>query len=141
MLSYVYFGTNDLARATRFYDAVLAPLGMQRCITGDAAWDRVASGWGLYERNGERELAFWVGTPFDGHPAAAGNGNMVAFRAGKWSEIDAAYAAALAHGGRCEGPPGLRPQYDPDFYAAYVRDADGNKLALVCRGHLSATGS
>src|ERR1700729_3402682 len=58
MLSYVYFGTNDLARATRFYDAVLAPLGMQRCRTGDAAWDRVAAGWGLYE-HGLRELAFW----------------------------------------------------------------------------------
>jgi len=140
MLSYVYFGTNDLSRATRFYDAVLAPLGMQRCVTEDAAWDQVAAGWGLYEQNGQRELAFWVGTPFDGQPAAAGNGSMVAFRAQRWQQVDAAYAAALAHGGRCEGPPGLRPQYDPDFYAAYVRDVDGNKVALVCRGHLSATG-
>jgi len=46
MLTYVYFGTNDLERATRFYDAVLAPLGMQRRITGDADWDRISSGWG-----------------------------------------------------------------------------------------------
>jgi hypothetical protein len=44
------------------------------------------------------------------------------------------HAAALAHGGRCEGPPGIRLQYNPDFYAAYVRDPDGNKLAAVCRG-------
>jgi predicted lactoylglutathione lyase len=63
----------------------------------------------------------------------------VAFRAQTWSQVDAAHAAALAHGGASEGLPGLRPQYDPDFYAAYMRDPDGNKLAVVCRGHLSAT--
>jgi catechol 2,3-dioxygenase-like lactoylglutathione lyase family enzyme len=139
MLSYVYVGTSDLKRATRFYDAVLTPLGMKRCVTGDAAWDRISAGWGLYEDHGRRELAFWVGTPFDGRAASAGNGNMVAFRARSWGEVDAAHAAALAHGGVSEGPPGLRPQYDPDFYAAYMRDPDGNKLAVVCRGHLSAT--
>jgi catechol 2,3-dioxygenase-like lactoylglutathione lyase family enzyme len=141
MLSYVYFGTNDLARATRFYDAVLAPLGMKRCVTGDAAWDRISAGWGLYEQHGVRELALWVGAPFDGRPASPGNGNMVAFRAQRWSEVDAFHAAALEQGGRSEGAPGLRPQYDPDFYAAYVRDPDGNKLAAVCRGYLSADGS
>ena len=54
MLSYVYFGTNDLERATRFYDATLAPLGMPRCVTGDPEWDRVAAGWGIYENGGAR---------------------------------------------------------------------------------------
>jgi catechol 2,3-dioxygenase-like lactoylglutathione lyase family enzyme len=139
MLSYVYFGTNDLPRATRFYDATLAPLGMQRCVTGDAQWDRVAAGWGIYEDGGLRELGFWIGRPFDGSPASVGNGSMVAFRATGWRAVQDFYAAALAHGGTCEGPPGLRPQYAPDFYAAYVRDPDGNKVAAVCRGHLSAT--
>jgi hypothetical protein len=52
MLSYVYFGTNDLGRGTRFYDAVLAPLGMPRGVTGDPDWDRVAAGWGIYEDGG-----------------------------------------------------------------------------------------
>ncbi len=134
MLTYVYIGTNDLERATRFYDALLAPLDMQRCITGDAEWDRISSGWGIYENDGLREFAFWVGTPFNQQPATAGNGSMVAFRARSWKEVDDFHAAALATGGTSEGAPGLRPHYNPDFYAAYVRDPDGNKLAAVCRG-------
>lgn len=134
MLTYVYVGTNDLARAIRFYEATLAPLGLPRCVTGDPDWDRTSAGWGLYEDGGARELAFWVGTPFDGRAASVGNGSMVAFRAASWREVDEFHAAALAHGGTDEGAPGLRPHYGPDFYAAYVRDPDGNKLAAVSRG-------
>ena len=59
---------------------------------------------------------------------------MVAFRADSWKEIDHFHSAALASGGSSEGAPGLRLHYAPDFYAAYVRDLDGNKLAAVCRG-------
>jgi catechol 2,3-dioxygenase-like lactoylglutathione lyase family enzyme len=140
MLTYVYFGTNDLATAAAFYDAALAPLGMARCVTGDPAWDRVAVGWGTYEQAGLIELAFWVGTPFDQRPATSANGSMVAFRAATRQQVDDFHAAALAHGGTCDGPPGLRLHYAPDFYAAYVRDLDGNKVAAVCRGSL-ATGS
>jgi catechol 2,3-dioxygenase-like lactoylglutathione lyase family enzyme len=136
MLSYVYFGTNDLEQATRFYDATLAPLGMQRCITDDPDWDRTSAGWGIYEEDGGRELAFWIGTPFNQQAATAGNGSMVAFRARSWKEVDDFYTAALANGGVCDGSPGLRPNYSPDFYAAYVRDPDGNKVAAVCRGHI-----
>ena len=135
MLTYVYFGTQDLERAIRFYDATLGSLGMQRCITGDAEWDRVSAGWGIYEEGGLRELAFWIGIPFNKEPATAGNGSMVAFRASSWNAVDDFHAAALAHGGSCDGPPGLRSHYSPDFYAAYVRDPDGNKLAAVCRGY------
>jgi catechol 2,3-dioxygenase-like lactoylglutathione lyase family enzyme len=134
MLSYVYFGTNDFERATRFYDATLAPLGMPRCVTGDPEWDRVAAGWGIYENGGARELGFWIGKPFDQRPATVGNGSMVAFSARSWKAVENFYAAALANGGRCDGAPGLRLHYGPDFYAAYVRDLDGNKLAAVCRG-------
>lgn len=134
MLTYVYFGTNDLDRAIEFYSATLAPLGMERCITGDPEWDRVAAGWGIYEDGGARELAFWVGKPFNRQPATAGNGGMVAFRAGSRNEVDRFHATALAQGGTCDGPPGLRLHYAPDFYAAYVRDPDGNKLAAVYRG-------
>jgi catechol 2,3-dioxygenase-like lactoylglutathione lyase family enzyme len=134
MLTYVYLGTNDLERAITFYDATLAPLGLPRCITGDPEWDRIAAGWGTYEDGGARELALWVGTPFNGQVATLGNGTMVAFRARSWKEVDAFHAAALANGGSTEGAPGLRPHYSPDFYAAYVRDPDGNKLAAVCRG-------
>ncbi len=134
MLSYVYFGTNNLDKATLFYDAALAPLGMKRCVTGDAEWDRIAAGWGIYEDDGVRELAFWIGKPFDQQRASVGNGSMVAFSARTWQAVDGFHAAALAHGGACDGPPGLRLHYAPDFYAAYVRDPDGNKVAAVCRG-------
>jgi catechol 2,3-dioxygenase-like lactoylglutathione lyase family enzyme len=134
MLSYVYYGTNDLDRATRFYDATLAPLAMSRCITGDAEWDRVAAGWGIYEDGGARELGFWISKPFNGMLASVGNGTMVAFSARSWKAVEDFYAAALAQGGTCDGPPGLRLHYSADFYAAYVRDLDGNKLAAICRG-------
>jgi catechol 2,3-dioxygenase-like lactoylglutathione lyase family enzyme len=134
MFTYIYLGTNDLERATMFYDATLASLDLQRCITGDPDWDRISAGWGTYEDGGARELALWVGKPFNQQVATIGNGTMVAFRARSWKEVDDFHAAALANGGSSEGAPGLRPHYSPDFYAAYVRDLDGNKLAVVCRG-------
>lgn len=71
MLSYVYLGTNDLERAARFYDATLGALGMQRCVTHDPGWDRISAGWGLYEDDGVRELAVWVGLPFNQEAARA----------------------------------------------------------------------
>ena len=138
MFTYVCLGTNDLARATRFYDATLAALGLQRCSTGDPEWDQNAAGWGTYagayNEGGARELALWVCKPFNEQAATAGNGTMVALIAHSWKAVDDFHAAALANGGSSEGGPGLRPQYNPDFYAAYVRDPDGNKLAAVCRG-------
>jgi catechol 2,3-dioxygenase-like lactoylglutathione lyase family enzyme len=137
MLSYVYLGTNDLTKAIAFYGATLGCLGMQRCVTDDPEWDRISAGWGIYEDEGARELAFWVGKPFNHQAATAGNGGMVAFSARSWKEVDDFHAAALANGGTSEGAPGLRLQYNPDFYAAYVRDPDGNKIAAVCRGFRS----
>jgi catechol 2,3-dioxygenase-like lactoylglutathione lyase family enzyme len=134
MLSYVYYGTNDLARAIAFYNAALTPLGMARCVTNDPEWDKVSAGWGVYEDDGRRELAFWIGLPFDQQEASVGNGSMVAFQAPSWQAVDDFHAAALAHGGRSDGAPGLRLHYSPDFYAAYVRDPDGNKLVAVCGG-------
>ena len=134
MLSYVYLGTNDLQRAIQFYNRVLGALGMKRCATHDAEWDKVSAGWGLYEDDGMEELALWVGLPIDGKPANVGNGTMVAFRATSWKQVDEFHAQALANGGSSEGAPGLRLHYNPDFYAAYVRDPDGNKLAALCRG-------
>jgi predicted lactoylglutathione lyase len=91
-------------------------------------------GWGTYKNGGAQELALWLYKPFDGRAATAGNGTMVALQAHSWRQVDEFHAAALAHGGSSEGAAGLRPHYNPDFYAAYVRDPDGNKLAAVCRG-------
>jgi catechol 2,3-dioxygenase-like lactoylglutathione lyase family enzyme len=134
MLSYVYFGTNDLERAIRFYDATLTPLGVPRCVTNNPEWDGDVAGWGIYEDGGVRELAFWIGKPLNQRPATTGNGSMVAFNAPSWKAVDEFYNAALANGGSSEGAPGLRLHYAADFYAAYVRDPDSNKLAAVCRG-------
>src|SRR5262249_43905416 len=108
MLTYVYFGTNDLKRAIAFYDAALSALGLARCVTGDPEWDKVSAGWGIYEDGGARELAFWIGEPFNQQPATAGNGTMVAFKARSWKEVDDFHAAALAHGGSSDGAPGVR---------------------------------
>jgi catechol 2,3-dioxygenase-like lactoylglutathione lyase family enzyme len=135
MFTYVCLGTNDMERATRFYDAALGALGLDRIdTTGEPDDSEDFVGWGLYKDHGATQLALWATKPFDGRPATAGNGTMVAFKARSWQQVDDFHAAALAHGGSSEGEPGLRLNYNKDFYAAYVRDPDGNKLAAVCRG-------
>lgn len=126
MFSYVSLGTADLARAIRFYDAALAPLGHRRIADYDA--DGTSAAWGLDDPGPH----LWVTQPFDGKPASVGNGTMFSFLADSRAAVDAFHAAALAHGGRDEGAPGLRPQYGDSFYAAYVRDPDGHKLNAVC---------
>lgn len=125
MFSYVTLGTDDMARAIAFYDAVLAPFGHARFSADDQF-----AGWGIYE--GGLRPTLWVCRPFDGRPAGAGNGTMVSLLAPDRATVDAFHAAALAHGGTDEGAPGLRPHYGPSFYAGYVRDPDGNKLNAVC---------
>ena len=140
MFTYVSLGSTDLARSARFYDATLGALGLKRCDTsGENSWDGWI-GWGTYENHGQAELALWLCKPFDGQAVTAGNGTMVALRATSWNQVDDFHAAAIANGGTSEGAPGIRPQYNPDFYAAYVRDPDGNKLAAVCRGFTSPQG-
>ena len=126
MFSYVSLGTTDLVRAIRFYDAVLEPLGHRRIEDYDT--EATSAAWGLDDPGPH----LWVTLPFDGQPARAGNGVMVSFLAPSRAAVDAFHAAALAQGGLDEGRPGLRPQYGTSFYAAYVRDPDGNKLNAVC---------
>lgn len=140
MFTYITLGTNNLPRAVRFYDAVMATLGIARVRTPEEEnWDGWV-GWGRYENRGELELALWVCEPFDGQPASVGNGVMVALAAPDWKSVRAFHAAALANGGRSEGEPALREHYNPDFYSTYVRDPDGNKLAVVCRGFVHDPG-
>ena len=85
-----------------------------------------------YELRGGGRI--WVAAPFDGEAAMPGNGNMVGVLCASEAEVQAAHAAALANGGSNEGDPGPRPQYGPDFYGAYVRDLDGNKMSFVYFG-------
>ena len=122
MIDYITFGANDVEASVRFYDAVLGVLGYTR--------DTDEDGWARYAPRDGGQMVF-VSSPFDGRPASAGNGAMVAFKARSHEEVRAAHAAGLAQGGTDEGAPGLRPQYSPDFYGAYLRDPTGNKLAVV----------
>jgi catechol 2,3-dioxygenase-like lactoylglutathione lyase family enzyme len=122
---YLTIGTNDVDRAGRFYDAALAPLGFVRRAT-----EPTEVGYGRPE---DTRTRIWITLPFDGKPATVGNGSMPAFVAPSQDAVRAFHRAALAAGGTDEGAPGLRP-YGPRFFAAYVRDPDGNKLSAVHEG-------
>lgn len=128
MFSHVMVGARDVDRLAAFYDAVLLPLGLEREEWSDGP--RGAS----WRRPGHRHPTFDVQEPVNGQLATAGNGNMVAFMAPSREAVDRAHATALALGGSDEGRPGLRPQYAPDYYGAYVRDPEGNKIHFVHRG-------
>jgi len=127
MLDYITLGTNDTRKATAFYDAVLATVGWARTMQDDSE-----SGYGPPPAKGEeRRGVLFITKPYDkSRPASHGNGTMIAFRAESRKAVDAFHAAALKNGGTDEGKPGLRP-YSPTWYAAYVRDPDGNKLSAV----------
>ncbi|MFP1131055.1 VOC family protein [Asticcacaulis sp. W401b] len=125
MFSHVFIGISDFERALAFYRPLMQVLGTPERFCDD---QRPWAGW--QSEPGPRPL-FLIGRPFDGEPAA-GNGQMVAFMAKDRATVDRTYTTALANGGTCEGPPGLRPQYHANYYGAYVRDPDGNKLCVAC---------
>jgi catechol 2,3-dioxygenase-like lactoylglutathione lyase family enzyme len=120
MIGYTCVGTNDLPRATAFYDDLLGLIGAKHFFESDRG-----IGWGV----APEQPMFCVMKPFDGHPASVGNGAMVALVVKSAAQVDALHVRALALGGRDEGAPGLRGD---NFYAAYFRDLDGNKLAAFC---------
>jgi catechol 2,3-dioxygenase-like lactoylglutathione lyase family enzyme len=124
MIAYSTVGVNDMASAIAFYDAVFAPLEGARETTSET--------WTGYRRSGEGAW-FFLTRPFDRGAATAGNGAMLAFLAKDRTSVDAFHAAALVHGGACEGAPGVREGMNPVFYAAYVRDPDGAKLCAFVR--------
>jgi len=114
----------ELRRAVALYDAALAPLGLQRLwITGRAA------GYGPPGFEGEAPLALVV--PTDAPPSAPSSAFHVALAAPDREAVQRFHAEALAHGGRDEGPPGVRENYDPGYYAAFVLDPDGHRLEAV----------
>lgn len=119
---YIMIGSNDLAKSRGFYDSIMAEIG------GVIDADYPGYAFCYRMRGGGR---VWIAPPFDKQVATSGNGMMLGLHAGTKEGVHRAHAAALEHGGSCEGEPGPRPQYGPDFYGAYVRDPDGNKLSFV----------
>jgi catechol 2,3-dioxygenase-like lactoylglutathione lyase family enzyme len=116
MIGYVTLGTNDLARAAKFYDAIAGEMGVGRMMDFEPfiAWGSPGGAAGIS-----------LTKPFDGNAASVGNGVMVALEAKDKDQVHRLYDIALANGGTCEGPPGPRGE---TFYAGYFRDPDGNKL-------------
>ncbi|MDX2219367.1 MAG: VOC family protein [Burkholderiales bacterium] len=126
MFSHLFVGVTDFDRALAFYTPLMALLGnAPRFCDRSRPW----AGWQSVP--GPRPL-FLIGAPYDTLAHSPGNGQMVAFLAESRAVVDAAHALALSHGGTCEGPPGLRPEYHANYYGAYFRDPDGNKLCVVC---------
>src|SRR4051812_46915194 len=120
VISHVSLGTNDYPRAKVFYDAVLATLQIKSVMAFPGG-----SGYG------RKHPEFWIQTPHDGERANSGNGTHVCFLANSIDEVKAFHARALELGGKDEGEPGYRPEYSKNYYAAFVRDLDGNKIEAM----------
>jgi len=118
MIDHVVFWVTDMARSKAFYDRALVPLGIKR-ITGD---DHAFAGYGVPGKGD-----FWIG-PAKEPPT----GTHVAFATPDRATVHAFYDAAIAAGGRDNGKPGLRPQYAPTYYGAFVLDPDGHNIEAVC---------
>jgi catechol 2,3-dioxygenase-like lactoylglutathione lyase family enzyme len=121
MLHHVSIGVADVARAANFYDRVLQELGFKRVL------EVLPYGIGY----GDKQPSFWVQLPHDQRAASTGNGVHVAFNATSEETIRAFHRAALEAGGTDDGAPGPRPDYGPDYFGAFVRDLDGNKIEAV----------
>jgi lactoylglutathione lyase len=126
VFSHIFVGVSDFGRALAFYNPLMSILGIRpRFCEPERPW----AGW--QSSPGPRPL-FVIGAPYDKLAHAKGNGQMVAFLAESRAVVDKAYAAALANGGTSEGVPGLRLEYHENYYGAYFRDPDGNKLCVAC---------
>lgn len=122
MIAYVTLGTNDMARAGRFYDALLGELGGKRFMDTDriVVW-----------ASAPNAPMMSVCKPWDGQPATVGNGVMVALAVDSKATVDRLHKKALELGATDEGAPGSR---GPGFYIGYFRDPDGNKLNFFTTG-------
>lgn len=125
MLDHVGFAVSDAARSKAFYEQALAPLGISLIMS--VTPEQTASGGTAHGFGSNGKPYFWVGDN-----ERVGEGTHVAFTAGSRAEVDAFYRAALAAGGRDNGPPGIRAQYHPTYYGAFVLDPDGLNIEAVC---------
>jgi catechol 2,3-dioxygenase-like lactoylglutathione lyase family enzyme len=126
VISHITIGITDFDRAFAFYSKLLAELGL---VLKFSEPDKPWAGW--VSPHEPRPLLL-IARPFDGEPHQVGNGQMVALQATTRAAVDRAYAMAMVGGAASEGAPGLRVHYHPDYYGAYFRDLDGNKLCVCC---------
>lgn len=126
MIAYVTVGADDLQAAKRFYATFLPALGYMLTEGPEGL------SYALPVLPGKRpsQPDFYVKPPFDGQSASVGNGSMTAFEARNQQQVRMLHAAALAAGGSDAGAPGFRKAYSSNFYVAYLRDPQGNKIAL-----------
>lgn len=132
------FRVTDIHRAKAFYSAALAPLGYSVCFEGRFESNILGFAYPDAAAPGGRKADVWFvdgPSPFGGPPATTGC--HLAWKASSRAQVDAFHAAAIAAGGRDNGPPGLRPVYHPDYYGAFVIDPEGNNIEAVC--HLPET--
>lgn len=120
MIDHITIGVSDFARSCAFYDQAFAPLGVTRLATFHERADIAGYGDG--------RPWFWI----VGEAPARGKVH-IALAAADRAAVDAFHAAALAAGGKDNGPPGLRPEYHADYYGAFMLDPDGNNIEAVCR--------
>ena len=126
MFSHIFVGVSDFERALAFYNPLMSALGIK------ARFCDHARPWAGWQSSPDPRPLFLIGMPHDEQAHERGNGQMVAFLAASRAQVDEAYGTALAHGGSDEGAPGLRPEYHENYYGAYFRDPDGNKLCVAC---------
>jgi len=124
MIDHIGFPVSDFAASHAFYTAALAPIGIAPlvAITPEQSGSGSHAGFGS-----PGKPFFWIAD--DGTPAGA---THIAFTVESRALVDGFYEAALAAGGRDNGAPGIRPHYHADYYAAFVRDPDGNNIEAVC---------
>jgi catechol 2,3-dioxygenase-like lactoylglutathione lyase family enzyme len=134
-LDHISVGVGDVKVARAFYDAVLAPLGIVAVMPVELNGQLVGLGYGdLLADGGHGHPTFWVQLPINGQPANQGNGVHIAFAAANRAAVDNFYLAAMAHSGSDDGAPGLRSEYHPSYYGAFVRDPFGNKIEACAHG-------
>ncbi len=121
MIGYVTLGTNNKAKAEKFYDELLKEIGGKRFMETEQ--------FTAYS-SGDNKPGIGITKPFDGKPATVGNGTMVALSVDSPAKVDSFYKKAISLGAKDEGKPG--PRGEGGFYAAYFRDLDGNKLNVFC---------
>ena len=127
MFSHIQIGARDLPKMIAFYDRIFSTLGLVR-MPEENDGGPAGMGW---QRPGQRWPQVFVQLPFNGLPATSGNGMQISFVAQSQQQVRDVWQAALDNGGIDEGAPGLRPQYSEDYFGAYCRDPEGNKLCFV----------